>query len=547
VSQSPHTDTFANDRLPHPDRMPDLLLEREELRYPAHVNAVSVLLDAHVERGDGERRCIVAPGAIDLTYRDLQNAANRIANVLVRDLGVVPGNRVLLRAYNSPMFAACWLAVLKAGAIAVSTMPLYRATELRNIVEKARVNVALCDSRLAPELQAATEASPIPTIYFGGDEPGGLEARMDAQSDRFRNVETSAADVAMIAFTSGTTGAPKAAMHFHRDLLASCDTYARYVLQPRRDDLFAGSPPLAFTFGLGGLLLFPLYAGAATLLLEKAGPAELLQAIESFGVTTLFTAPIAYRTMTTMLEGYDISTLRTCVSAGETLPKPVWDAWYAKTGIAILDGIGSTEMLHIFIGSPVDEVRSGSTGRVVPGYVAEIHDEEGARLPAGAVGRLAVRGPTGCKYLDDPRQASYVQNGWNYPGDAYRMDEDGYCWYVARTDDMIVSAGFNVSGPEVEQALLEHPEIHECAVVAKPDPAHDTHIVKAFVVLRTPSEDPQRTSAELIAFCKTQIAAFKAPREIEFVTELPRTQTGKVQRFKLRDRASGEGDAEPLR
>ncbi|MHB8148145.1 MAG: AMP-binding protein [Vulcanimicrobiaceae bacterium] len=542
MPHSAHVDTFARDRLPEADRMPVVLLDHENVRYPDVLNAVSLLLDAHVERGDGARRCIVAPGSIDLTYADVQNAANRIAGVLTEELGVVPGSRVLLRAPNTPMLAACWLAVLKAGAIAVSTMPLYRATELRNIIEKAQVDVALCDARLGSELRAVIDPGGIPIVYFGSGEPDGLEARMDAQSDRFRTVETGALDVAMIAFTSGTTGAPKAAMHYHRDLLASCDTYARDVLQPHRDDLFAGSPPLAFTYGLGGLLLFPMYAGAATLLLEKAGPEDMLQAVDERGVTTLFTAPIAYRAMAPLVDRYDIRTLRTCVSAGETLPKPVWDAWYAKTGIKILDGIGSTEMLHIFIGSPVHDVRPGSTGRVVPGYSAEIHDDDGRPLPPGSVGRLAVRGPTGCKYLDDPRQATYVQDGWNYPGDAYRMDDDGYFWYVARTDDMIISAGFNIAGPEVEQALLAHADILECAVVGKPDPAHDTNIVKAFVVLREPPDDVARKAQELIEFCKAQIAAFKAPREVEFVAALPRTQTGKVQRFKLRERESA-GDS----
>ncbi len=329
-------------------------------------------------------------------------------------------------------------------------------------------------------------------------------------------------------------------MHYHRDLVATCDTYGARVLEAKPDDLFCGSPPLAFTFGLGGLLLFPLYAGAATLFLEKAPPEELLRAIDRFGVTTIFTAPIAYRTMLGLMDTYDVSTLHTCVSAGETLPKAVFDAWHERTGLKILDGIGSTEMLHIFVGSPKNRARSGSTGQAVPGYIAEIHDENGAALPRGEVGRLAVKGPTGCKYLDDERQSTYVQGGWNYPGDAYRMDEDGYFYYVARTDDMIVSAGYNISGPEVEQALLTHEHVREVAVVAKPDPRHDTHIVKAYVVLVDVEEHTAQKVEELREHVKRVIAPFKAPREIEFVTELPRTETGKVQRYKLRQRASAE-------
>lgn len=538
---SGHVDRFAEEHLPPPELMPELLFDLPGLHYPERMNAASSLLDRHVHEGNGARRCIVAPGGIDWTYQDLYETANRIARVLVEDLGVVSGARVLLRGPNSPMLAACWFAVLKAGAIAVTTMPLYRANELRHMVEKARVTLALCDARLAGELETAcTGNTDITTVNFQSEAADGLEARMAAKPPHFETVQTGAEDVAIIAFTSGTTGTPKAAMHFHRDILATCDTFGKQVLQPKSDDLFCGSPPLAFTFGLGGLLLFPLHAGAATLLLEKAGPEDLLRNIAEFGVTTVFTAPIAYRTMAALASKYDLSTLRTCVSAGETLPKPVWEAFHDATGIKIIDGIGSTEMLHIFIGSDVDHVRPGSTGRAVPGYRAEIHDDEGNALPRGETGRLAVKGPTGCKYLDDARQSSYVQNGWNYPGDAYRMDEEGYFYYVARTDDMIVSAGYNISGPEVEQALLSHVEVRECAVVAKPDPQHDTHIVKAYVVLIEAVVEGDLKAEELREHCKNIIAPFKAPREIEFVAELPRTETGKVQRFKLRQRASVE-------
>lgn len=531
-------DPFARERLPAPQDMPELCFTLPGMVYPERLNAAHRLLDRHVESGDGARRCILAPGKPDWSYADLQRAANRIAHVLVDDLGLETGNRVLLRAPNTPMLAACWFAVLKAGGIAVTTMPLYRAAELRFMMEKAQVKLALCDARLRGELDAARETyGGLRVLYFeGGDDAGGLERRMDAKPAHFPNADTAAEDVALIAFTSGTTGTPKAAMHYHRDLIATCDTYGKHVLQARRDDLFCGSPPLAFTFGLGGHLLFPLDAGAGTLLLEKAGPEELLRVTAEFGVTTLFTAPIAYRTMAAAAERYDLSSLHTCVSAGETLPRAVWEAWHAKTGIKILDGIGSTEMLHIFIGSPRDEVRAGSTGRAVPGYVAQVHDDEGRPLPAGAVGRLAVKGPTGCKYLQDERQATYVRDGWNYPGDAYRIDEEGYFWYVARTDDMIVSAGYNISGPEVEQALIAHAAVKEVAVVGKPDPEKETNIVKAFVVLADPSHASEAMVLELQAFCKSQIAPFKAPREIEFVPELPRTETGKLQRYKLRRR-----------
>jgi 2-aminobenzoate-CoA ligase len=436
------------------------------------------------------------------------------------------------------MLAACWFAVLKVGAIAVTTMPLYRSRELTQMLEKAAVSLSLCDARLAEDLASAKSDAPV--LYFNTEAADGLEARMASKATDFADVVTDAEDIALIAFTSGTTGTPKAAMHYHRDILAICETFCAQVLRPEPDDVFCGSPPLGFTFGLGGLLLFPMSVGAATLLLEKAPPDDLMRAIETFGVTTIFTAPIAYRAMAALVDKYSIATLHTCVSAGETLPKAVWDTWHATTRLKVMDGIGSTELLHIFISSPMEEIRPGSTGRAVPGYVVEIHDDAGVRLPAGQVGRLAVKGPTGCKYLDDTRQSSYVQNGWNYPGDAYRMDADGYFWYVARADDMIISAGYNISGPEVEQALLVHKYVRECAVVSKPDPAHGTSIVKAFVVLGESVDGTPERALELIEFCKSHIAPFKAPREIEFVDALPRTETGKVQRYKLRERATAE-------
>jgi 2-aminobenzoate-CoA ligase len=538
-----HRDRFADEHLPLPDEMPRFRFDLADLHYPSRMNAVTYFLDRHLDEGGGARRAIAAPGGTDWSYDDLHRIVNKIANVLVHELGVVPGGRVLLRAPNSPMLAACWLAVIKAGAIAVSTMPLYRASELRYIIEKARIGLALCDARLRSELDEAALGNPdLRIVDFASDSADALESLMSRADDRFTAVSCAAEEVALIAFTSGTTGSAKATMHYHRDLIAICDTYGRHVLQAHPGDLFTGSPPLAFTFGLGGILLFPLYAGAATVLVEKTQPEELLRAIDAFGVTTVFTAPLAYRAMCGMLDRYDLSSLHTCVSAGETLPKPVFDEWLARTNLRILDGIGSTEMLHVFIGSPRDQTRSGSTGRVVPGYVAQIHDDEGNVLPVGEIGRLAVQGPTGCKYLDDDRQHLYVQRGWNYPGDAYRLDEEGYFYYVARTDDLIVSAGYNISGPEVEQALLAHAHVREAAVVGKPDPAHGTNIVKAYVVMTTEEHCNIEKIEELREHVKTLIAPYKAPREIEFVDELPRTLTGKVQRFRLRQRASAEGE-----
>ncbi|MHB8178566.1 MAG: AMP-binding protein [Vulcanimicrobiaceae bacterium] len=538
--ESAHVDTFAADRLPAPHLMPELRFDLPELQYPARLNASVRFLDRHVGEGRGVRRCIVSPQAT-WSYDDLAGQANRIARVLVEDLGVLPGHRVLLRATNCAMLVACWFAVLKAGAIAVTTMPLYRAGELRRIAHKAQIHHMLVEASLEAEVLAACDDLPgVAVLTFGDERPDDLSARMRTKASTFTNVDTAAEDIALITFTSGTTGQPKAAMQTHRDLLATCDTFGRHVLRAGPDDLFCGSPPLGFTFGLGGLLLFPLDLGAATLLLAKAGPQELLHAVQTHRASVLFTAPIAYRAMTTLCAQFDISSLRTCVSAGETLSKSVWEGWHAATGLRIIDGIGSTEMLHIFIASPSEQTRPGSTGRVVPGYIAQIHDEEGNPSPVGQIGRLAVKGPTGCRYLDDVRQADYVQHGWNYPGDAYRMDADGYFFYVARTDDMIVSAGYNISGPEVEEALLTHPDVLECAVIAKPDPAHDTHIVKAYVVLAGGCAPSPEMGVTLREYARSCIASFKAPREIEFVAELPRTLTGKVQRFRLREQAAQE-------
>ncbi len=536
---SAHIDTFTADHLPPKDQWPDLIFTRPEFAYPEQLNAATLLLDRHIAGENGGRRCIIGPSE-EWTYADLYAKANQIAHVLAGEMGVVPGNRVLLRAPNTPMLAACWIAVLKAGAVAVTTMPLYRHSELRHMIEKAHIRHALCDGRLLEDLRiATTDVQDFTTGTFGSAD-SELERRMAMQSGRFDDVKTAAEDVALIGFTSGTTGKAKATMHFHRDVMAACDAFPMSVLRASVTDLFCGSPPLGFTFGLGGLLLFPLHIGAATFLLEKATPELMLSAIERYGVSVLFTAPIAYRAMTAMAARFDIRSLRKCVSAGETLPLPIWQNWYDATGIKIIDGIGGTEMLHIYIASPEEAIRPGSTGHVVPGYEARIVDERGAQLPADTVGRLCVRGPTGCRYLDDPRQTLYVQDGWNFPGDAYRVDADGYFWYVARTDDMIVAAGYNISGPEVEEALLAHGDVRECAVVAAPDVERQTNLVKAFVVLNDGCYADEEQRVKLQEFVKARIATFKCPRVIEFVDVLPRTETGKLQRFLLREQETGK-------
>jgi 2-aminobenzoate-CoA ligase len=548
MTATAHVDTFARDRLPPREQWPEFLFTLPELQYPERLNCAAELLDAGVARGFGARPAIVAAER-RLTYAELLDEANRIANVLVGELGLVPGNRVLLRGFNNDVMAACWLAVVKAGCVVVTTMPMLRAKELVDVVTAAQVSHAICDLRLREELQNALPSCPtLGTIVYSHDDgPRGLSALAAAQPATFENVATACDDVCMIAFTSGTTGRPKGTMHFHRDVLAVCDTFPPSSFRPTPDDVFVGTPPLAFTYGLGGALLFPLRAGASTVLLEKLSPEALLGAVDELGASVLFTAPTSYRAMAPLVDRTRIRSLRACVSAGETLPVATRTLWEKASGVPIIDGIGSTEMLHIFIAAAGDEIRPGATGKPVPGYVACILDDDGVPLPPGNVGRLAVKGPTGCRYLADPRQRDYVQHGWNLTGDAYLLDDDGYFWYQARTDDMIVSSGYNIAGPEVEGALLEHPRVLECAVVGTPDEARGT-IVKAYVVVRPAPDDAasERDDApraalgdpmlatELQEFVKTRIAPYKYPRAIEFVAELPRTQTGKLQRYKLR-------------
>ena len=539
-----HEDSFCADRLPPSDLWPERIWDGiPELAYPARVNVATELLDRAIARGDGERIVFRWRGGT-WTYRHLHETSSRIAHVLVNDLGVRPGNRVLLRAPNCPMLAACWFAVLKAGGVVVCTMPLLREREIQYIADKADIRVALTDMPHAPDCEAAfgrrRDGSPregAKVVHFNCDEVGALETLMAGKSTYFPNVDTAAEDIAIIAFTSGTTGEGKGTMHAHRDLLAVTDCFPRYVLQPTADDLFCGSPPLAFTYALGGLLLFPMRFGASALLLEQATPPFLAKAIAEHRPTICFTAPTAYRAMCGMAAEHDLSSLRACVSAGETLPIGVFDAWRKATGIRIIDGIGATEMLHIFISSAGDDIRPGSTGKVVPGYEARVVDDAMRDVAPGTVGRLAVRGPTGCRYLDDARrQRDYVRDGWNLTGDSYVRDADGYFWYQARTDDIIISSGYNIAGPEVENVLLEHDGVQECAVVGVPDEERG-QLVKAVVVLRPGFQGDATLVKELQDFVKARIAPYKYPRAVEFAAALPRTATGKLQRYRLREDA----------
>jgi 2-aminobenzoate-CoA ligase len=533
LSPSAHVDTFCRDHLPPADAWPELRFDLPELRYPDRLNCAVELLDATIARHGADRPALHSPGGATWSYGDLRAAADRVAHVLTDDLGVVPGNRVLLRGPNNPWMAACWFGALKAGAVVVTTMPLLRAGELSTIHEIARLDVALCDHRFTADLEDA--ALGVPTVAFGGDAEDDLTRRVEAHSDTFEGVPTAADDVALLAFTSGTTGRPKATMHFHRDVLANADTFSRHVLRPGPDDVFTGTPPFAFTFGLGMLLVFPMHVGASTLLIEKCSAPELADLVAAHGVTVLATAPTAYKQMLSAGKAPQLATLRKAVSAGEHLPAAIWEAFRDATGVRIIDGIGSTEMLHIFVSSAGDDIRPGSTGFAVPGYVATVLDEHGEEAPVDVPGRLAVKGPTGCRYLADPRQAAYVQHGWNITGDTFRRDADGYFWYEARSDDMIVSSGYNIAAPEVEEAVLAHPDVAECGVVGEPDPERGM-IVTAYVVLNPGVVGDAGKVKELQDYVKQRIAPYKYPRAVEFVDALPRTATGKLQRFRLREK-----------
>ncbi len=536
-----HLDTFVRDNLPAPGEWPTLTLDAlpELAAIGPRVNCATALLDAQAAARP-DATAIICGDQI-WSYGELAEKANRIANVLVEDLGVVPGGRVFMRTPNNAMGVACWWAAMKAGAVMCATMPLLRSKELSFIADKARIPVALCDKRLAEEMEATLEASDClkRVIYFCDDGPDSLETLMAEKSPEFENVDTAGDDPCVICFTSGTTGQPKGCVHAHRDVLAICETVSRHVVQPTADDVFAGSPPIAFAFGLGALVAFPTHAGASTVFIEQFSPPALLEAIQEHGITTLFTAPTAYRAVTGMLEGYDVSSLRTCVSAGETLPLPTWEAWRDATGLEILDGIGTSELLHIFLSSVPGDVRPGSTGKAVPGYEAKIIDDDGNDIGPDEVGRLAVRGPTGVSYLDNTeKQTGYVVDGWNVTGDAYLMDADGYFWFQSRTDDLIISSGYNISGEEVEAVLIYYPEVAECAVIGAPDEDRG-QIVKAYIVLAEGAEAGDDMVKALQDRVKADVAPYKYPRGIEFIDALPRTATGKVQRYQLRKMSGG--------
>ncbi len=535
---SAHVDGFCRDRLPAPDAQPAFLLDG--FPYPERLNAGVALTDAMVAQGFGDHVALVGNGR-RRTYKELTDWTNRLAHALVEDYGLRPGNRVLIRSANNPAMVAAWLAVTKAGAVAVNTMPLLRAGELRAVVDKAEISHALCDTRLMDELVSCAKNSRHLATVVGFDGTANHDAELDraalSKPVRFDACPTARDDVALLGFTSGTTGEPKATAHFHRDLLTIADGYAREVLKVTPEDVFVGSPPLAFTFGLGGLAIFPLRFGASAVLLENASPPNLIEIIQKYRATICFTAPTAYRAMLrAMEEGADLSSLRCAVSAGETLPAPVYEEWLARTGKPMLDGIGATEMLHIFITNRLDDARPGCTGRPVTGYEARVVDPAMRELPRGEVGRLAVRGPTGCRYLADERQAKYVAAGWNLTGDAFWQDAEGYFHFAARNDDMIISSGYNIAGPEVEAALLSHPDVVECAVIGAPDPERGM-VVQAHVVLEKGVAPDAATIQRLQEHVKATIAPFKYPRSVKFVDALPKTATGKVQRFRLREGA----------
>ena len=541
MSTSAHVDTFTREHLPPASTWPALEFTLPELQYPEQLNAATVLIDEAVTHFGADRPALRTPDGTVWTYAELRRRSNQAAQVFTEDFGVVPGNRIMLRGPNNPWLVAAWLGVLKAGAVVVTTMPMLRSAEVATLVRLTRPVLAVSDHRFVEDLASAAEHEPVTVLAYGGTGDEDFVQRCAAKSGNFTNVETAGDDVAILGPTSGTTGDPKVTMHFHRDILAIADTFGRHILQPTPDDVFAGSPPIAFTFGLGGLVVFPLRFGASALLTERAAPVELAENAADAGASILFTAPTAYRAILKAGRGELLSRLRIAVSAGEHLPKETWQAVYDATGVRLINGIGATEMLHVFISAPAEESRPGATGKAVPGFRAAILDEDGAELGPNQPGRLAVIGPTGCRYLDDPRQSRYVSNGWNITGDTFVRDEDGYFVYQSRSDDMIVSSGYNIGAPEVEAAINQHPDVLENAVVGRPDPERGT-IVCAFVVLREGVDADEAKRKEIQNFVKLTIAPYKYPRDIRFVEELPRNPSGKLQHFRLRQYLESEND-----
>jgi 2-aminobenzoate-CoA ligase len=533
LSLSAHQDTFTRDHLPPRELWPTLEFTLPELQYPERLNAATVLIDDAVAKFGAGSPALLAPDGTVQSYGELLTRSNQVAQVLVEDFGIVPGNRVMLRAPNNAWLVACWLGVLKAGAVVVTTMPALRAPEIAKLAQLTKPALMLCDHRFLDDARDAAGSS-YPVVAVGSQDPADLVALAGARSGEFTNVDTAADDVALLGPTSGTTGVPKITMHFHRDILANADTFARHILRPTASDVFAGSPPLAFTFGLGGLVVFPLRFGASTLLTERTTPVELAQFSHDAGATILFTAPTAYRAILKEGKAELLRPLRIAVSAGEHLPAATWEAVKDATGLELIDGIGSTELPHVFISAAVADIRPATTGTAVPGYRATILDLDGNELGPDEVGRLAVIGPTGCRYLDDERQHAYVSNGWNVTGDTFVRDADGYFTYQARSDNMIISSGYNIGGPEVEEAIIQHPDVLETAVVARPD-EHRGSVVCAFVVLVDGVTASAEKAKELQDFVKTVIAPYKYPREVRFVDELPRNPSGKLQHFKLRE------------
>ena len=546
-----HRDTFVRDHLPPREQWPEFVFEVPEFRYAARLNCATELLDRMVlgpaGRIHADRPAIrakIGGRKYSCSYRQLLARANRIAHVLVADLGLVPGNRVLLRSPNNPMLAACWFAVMKAGGVAVTTMQLLRSRELGQIIDKAQVGLALCDARLDAELLDAAARRPVlrRIVRFNDGGPGSLEAMLEAHPDEFDNVDTAADDPALIAFTSGTTGEPKAAVHFHRDVMAMCDGWPRSVVKPGPDDIFCGTPPLAFTYGLGVMLCVPMRFGASVVLTEKVTPAGLLQTIEDFGCSISATVPTFYRQMAMLARDHDISSLKKAISSGEALPDATRKMFREATGIELIDGLGSTEMMQTFISHTPGRLRRGATGYVIPGYQARVIDDNGNPCAPGTIGQLAVKGPGGCLYLDDERQRHYVRNGWNVTGDAFSMDEDGYFSFHGRTDDLIVSAGYNIAGLEIESALLAHEAVSECAVIGIPDEERG-QVVGAYIVLRPGCAGGPQMAAALQDFVKAALAPYKYPRRIEFVAGLPRSEAGKLLRYRLREPRGAEATA----
>ncbi len=517
----------------------------EAREWPAKLNIAEVLVDDNLKRGD---KPAILYEDRQIKYRELQLMINKFGNAL-KVLDVKPYDRVMLRLPNIPEFIVSSLAVQKLGAVSVPTFTLLKAKELSYIASDCEAKVLITTPSLLEDVEKAKgELKTIRHIVLADAKPSEVEApyiAFDYLMDDFKEatglepVRVDQDEVTLLLYTSGTTGPPKGCIHTHRHYLAVADCYAKNVLQAREDDVWGGPPTMAFAYGHTGLICNPLRHGATTSLVGSGRfePASMFQLIEKHGISVFYGVPTAYRTMVALKHErgkYDFSSLRVCVTAGEPCPPSLYYTIKEFFGCEVLEHMGCTELFNGFISTRFGQVKPGSMGLAVPGYDVRILGDDGNEVKTGEVGHLAVAGPIGIRYWKLPeKQAESVRNGWNHTGDMAYKDEEGFFWFASRSDDIIKTAAYRVSPHEVEEALIKHGAVAEAGVIGVPD-LERGQIIKAFIVLKPDHKPSSRLEEELRVFVKDQIAPYKAPKEVEFVKELPKTETGKIRRAELK-------------